>query len=140
MQSRRSKGITLIELMVVVVIVAILAAIGYPSYRRYAVRATRNEAKVALLQATQALEKCYTRAHSYEVCTDGDAANGEVEMADTQHYALALVEDETTDTTYQLEAVAQGGQATDDERCMTLRVNQAGGREVVGGGTEQECW
>jgi type IV pilus assembly protein PilE len=140
MHSRRSKGITLIELMVVIVIVALLAAIGYPSYRRYAVRATRSEAKVALLQVTQALEKCYTRTHSYDLCTDGNEANGEAAVPNTQHYALTVVEDETSDTTYQIQAVAQGGQASDDARCGTLLVNQAGQREVSGGGTEQECW
>lgn len=140
MHNHRSKGVTLIELMVVVVIVAILASIAYPSYRRYAVRATRNEGKVALLQITQRLEKCYTVAHSYIDCTDGDAANGEVELVDTEHYAISAVEDTITDTEYQLQAVAQGGQAGDDARCGTLLVDQAGVRSVEGGGDVQECW
>jgi type IV pilus assembly protein PilE len=135
MHKHRSKGVTLIELMVVVVIVAILASIAYPSYRRYAVRTTRNEAKVALLQITQRLEKCYTVTHSYFDCID----EGTVAVDDTDHYDISTAVD-ATDTTYQLEAVAQGAQAGDDARCGTLRVNQAGQRTVEGGGTVLECW
>jgi type IV pilus assembly protein PilE len=137
MQKRRSTGLTLIELLVVVIIIGILASIAYPSYRRYAVRATRNEAKTALLQLTQALEKCYTRTHSYAECIDEDL----VVVVDTQHYDLAVADDpEISDTTYRLQAVATGGQAGDDERCGTLLVDQAGRRAVEGGGDERECW
>jgi type IV pilus assembly protein PilE len=141
MQKRRSTGLTLIELLVVVIIIGILASIAYPSYRRYAVRATRNEAKVALLQATQALEKCYTRMHSYADCIAAGADDGGVDVVDTESYDLAVADDpEISDTTYSLQAVATGGQASDDVRCGTLRVDQAGRRTVEGGGDERECW
>ena len=61
----RQAGITLLELMIVVTIVGILAAIAYPSYRQQVIRSTRTEAKVALQQSAQALEKCFTRYMAY---------------------------------------------------------------------------
>jgi type IV pilus assembly protein PilE len=52
----KSKGITLIELLVTVAIVAILAAIAVPVYTNYMQRARRAEAKTALEQLRAAQE------------------------------------------------------------------------------------
>src|SRR5688572_21888115 len=89
----RSRGITLIELMVVVVVVAILAGIAYPSYRAQAIKANRTEAKVELMQLTGALEKCYTRWHAY------DAAGCDAETdIETPNYTIAADVDPTSYT------------------------------------------
>jgi type IV pilus assembly protein PilE len=131
---RRTKGITLIELMVVVVIVAILAAVAYPSYRRYAVRANRTEAKVGLLQLTQALEKCYTRIHDYDECLD----EIDIDANDSERFSFS-VSGTPTATEYTLQAVPIGGQAEDDE-CGTLRINQTGERTRTGAAPMRDCW
>ncbi len=46
MTTRRSKGFTLIELMIVIAIIAILAAIALPAYQMYTVRARVSELAV----------------------------------------------------------------------------------------------
>ena len=61
----RSRGFTLMELLITVGILAILAAIAIPSYSAYVVRGQRASAKVVLLQTAQSLERYYTANGAY---------------------------------------------------------------------------
>ena len=63
--SRKTSGVTLIELMIVIVVVAILATVAYPNYREYAARAKRSEAKAALLKIATNQERIYLQNNSY---------------------------------------------------------------------------
>jgi type IV pilus assembly protein PilE len=72
---RPAKGFSLIELMIAVAVVAILAAVAIPSYSAYVVRGKRAEAKAALLQAAQFMERNYSQAGCYAF-TDANGCNG----------------------------------------------------------------
>jgi type IV pilus assembly protein PilE len=64
-RSRRSRGFSLIELMITVVIVAILASIAIPSYSTYVLRSHRTEAKTALLDMASMEERWLTTNGQY---------------------------------------------------------------------------
>lgn len=135
-----SGGFTLVELMVTVAIVAILGAIAYPAYRKQVVRAQRTEAKVALSNTAQGLERCFTRFNTY---MDEDAdGNPLCEMTfpfttGEGAYQVSVARD---DTTFTLTATAQGGQAVDDTQCGNFTLTQANVRGISGDGTVQDCW
>ena len=65
------RGFTLIEIMIVVAVVAIIAAIAIPQYRDYVIRAKRADAKRALLEAAQFLERNYTANGCYNYGAPG---------------------------------------------------------------------
>jgi len=128
---RHHSGITMVELLVVVTIVGILAGVALPSYRNQTLRANRVEAKTALQQATQALEKCFTRQRSYLACT------GSVATGDTPGKLYNITVDATV-TTYTLKAKPINGQAA-DTACDTLQIDQAGAR-TASASNPNKCW
>jgi type IV pilus assembly protein PilE len=128
---RHHSGITLVELLIVVTIVGILAAVAVPAYRNQTLRANRVEAKTALQQATQVLEKCFTRLRSYAACS-AQIATGNTPG---RLYNIAI---EATATTYTLSAAAINGQ-TADSVCGTLTINQTGARTPAAP-DPNKCW
>ena len=68
----RSKGFTLIELMIVVAIIGIIAAIAYPSYMDSVTGSRRVGAQGDLMSFAQSMERIYTEKGSY-AWANGDA-------------------------------------------------------------------
>ena len=134
LKGERANGFTLIELMVAVAILAIILAIAIPSYEAYVVRANRGEGKVAILQAAQGLERCFTRYNAY----DAGACNLTFPITSEEgRYQITV---NRTATTFALTATPQGTQATRDGECANFTVSQTGLRGVSGTGTVQDCW
>jgi type IV pilus assembly protein PilE len=61
----KTRGFTLIELMIVVAVIGILAAIAVPSYRSYIVRAARVEAQTEMLELASLQEKIFLNSNNY---------------------------------------------------------------------------
>lgn len=135
---RCNGGFTLIEIMIVVVIVAILAGIALPAYVGYVERANRTDAKTALMNAVQALERCYTVHFRYDhdECEDllpVDSQDG--------HYVIDFATDEPTENTFLIEAVPVSGGRQDGDDCGTFRVSHTGLRTVANASLDaDECW
>ena len=83
MRYGRSKGFTLIELMVVVAIVAILTTIAYPSYRDYVIRGQLVDATQGLAAVRANMERYFQDNRTYlpvgaftPPCTAAPVASG----------------------------------------------------------------
>ena len=136
MKQRKSRGFTLIELMIVVVVLSIITTIAVSSYRGSVLKARRAEAKADLLELTQLIERFRTENNTFVGFTrpfTTSPRNGQA------FYNLQFPAGQPTATTYILQAVPQGAQAN-DTRCLTLTINQAGVRGTSGSGTVADCW
>jgi type IV pilus assembly protein PilE len=128
---RRTRGISLIELLTVVVIVAILASISVQSYRGYLVRAHRTDATTALLRIQVAEEKYFLQNNSYTTNLNAAPPTGLGIATATQngYYNVAVAPDANSTnniaTSFAATATATGGQ-TKDTGCLTLTINDQG--------------
>ena len=136
---KRQIGFTLIELMIVVAVVAILAAIALPSYNEYVQRSHRANARGALLQASQWMERAATAQGVYPASVPAG-----IMAVEGGRYTVAA--DSTTGATFTFTATPTAAQATD--RCGGFIINQAGTREQTHTAavtaanllTVNECW
>jgi type IV pilus assembly protein PilE len=129
------RGMTLIELMIVVVIVAVLASIGVPSYRQYVLRATRTEAKTALLRVQAAQEKFYLQNNRYasgaELTNAPPNGLGLSQKSENGNYTLAIANDDTGlgSQGYKATAIpADGSGQKKDTPCQLFRIDHTGNR------------
>ncbi len=136
-----NQGFTLIELMIVGVVIGVLAAIAYPSYTQYVMRARRVDAKQALMQAAQWMERSYTVNYKYPSGVDPLLPDGlrQSPAAGVASYTLSAVS--ASDAAFSLQAVPVGAQAADV--CGTLTIDNVGQKGTSAGTdteTVQRCW
>jgi type IV pilus assembly protein PilE len=137
--SRPADGFTLIELMIAIAVVAVLAAVALPSYNDHVMRSHRANARAALLQAAQWMERTATAQGRYPLTA---AIPAGVLFVEGGRYTIAAVSN--NGTSYSLTANPNPAQATD--RCGAYQINEAGARLQVK--TDQvpnplgplECW
>ena len=149
---RRSRGFTLIELMIVVAVVAILAAIAFPSFMSQVRASRRAEAVSTLAQIQQAQERwrancpCYagsvTTANTGCPATDCATTSGLGLNANTTRYSFSMttLPASLTPNSYTITATGLGSQAGDraaGASCTTLTVTVTNGAPV---NTPTACW
>jgi len=140
-----ARGFTLIELMITVAIIAILSSIAYPSYRWVFTRTNRADARTALLENAQYLERNFTEANRYHQ----DAAGTAVALPVTQlprdgsgatTYQISL-DGSSNATQYLLLATPVAGGPMAGDGCGTLTLNQLGQKGVRNAQLpESDCW
>lgn len=125
---KRLSGFTLIELMITLVVIAILAGIAYPSYVDYLRKGRRADAKAALLELAQQVERHYTTTNAYTGVTLDAGVTSRV----STHYTISFSVQAAQSFT--LQAVPTSAQSSDV--CGTLTITHTGARTPSTTG----CW
>ena len=132
----RSRGFTLLEMVIACAIIAILASIAYPSYINSVQKSRRAEATASLLGIASQMERWSTEKGTYATATLG---TGGVYANQSQNGYYNLSLSNLTTTTYTVQATPTGAQASDP--CGTFTYDQAGNKNVSGGTwTKAQCW
>ena len=124
----KQRGVTLMELMITIMIIGILGSIAVPTYRNLMMKSNRSDAKIALMNYGQQLERCYTTNQTYVGCLVG------LPSASPQSFYTIDWDVAATVTAYRLKATPVGAQANDTQ-CPTLKLDQASVRTPA-----VNCW
>ena len=134
-QRARTRGVTLIELVIAIAVVAILAAIAFPSYQEQMRKTRRADGKAELMETAQQLERCYTRFSRYN---DGNCGVALPFNSSEGYYVVSAAA--ITASAFTLDATPQGAQAN-DARCGVLRLTSTGLQGSQGQSTDaNDCW
>jgi type IV pilus assembly protein PilE len=126
----RSRGFTLVELMVTVVVIAVLAALAYPSFLGSIRKSRRSDAVAALTQVQQAQERWRNNKAAYagNALLTTVAPNGlnQSAVSPSGYYDIAISGDGAS--TYTLTATAKTGKTqAEDAGCQVMSVSLNGG-------------
>jgi len=144
MTMRRTRGFTLIELMIVVAIIAILAAIAVPWWGRYTYRARRADAQKMLVHVAQAEERFYTDYNHYPLTASSLGYANDAPTSENGYYTLSLSLPAATSTGqgYTATATPQGAQA--DDKCGKLSIDSTGQKSPdptdTSANSNGRCW
>ncbi|MFI3154852.1 MAG: type IV pilin protein [Methylococcaceae bacterium] len=146
------QGFTLIELMITVAIVGILAAVAYPGYQNSVTKSHRADAKSALLELANYMERHATEAGCYlDSGADNQCGTSDdtipilpfttTPKTGTAYYDLVLFPVDATSFTLAANPIVGSSQANDD--CGSLTLTNTGVKDVIpltAGITAADCW
>jgi type IV pilus assembly protein PilE len=141
---RKSRGLTLIELMVALVIAATLAALAVPGFRAQLLRAHRIEAMEALLTLASAQERFHLDHGRYatRLATTDEPGLALAATTATARYRLSIREADGVSYTALAQPAAGRGQEA-DARCAEFEITASGrrsARDAAGRDSSAECW
>jgi type IV pilus assembly protein PilE len=133
----KTRGMTLIELMIVIAVLGIVIALGYPSYRDQVIKARRADGMAYLLDIADREERHYSDTGAYTT-TITDLGYADDLSPEGEHYKATI---SSTDTSmlYTISVAPQGAQAK-DTRCGTFTLTSLGVKSISGSASVDDCW
>lgn len=129
----KSRGFSLIELVIVVALIGILSSIALGFYGDNVIAANRTEGRSALQTAAGTLEKCRARYGRY----DHASCNYANFVTESNYYGITGA---IAATSFTLTATpVAGGPQSRDSDCTTLTLTNTGIKGATGADTSQ-CW
>jgi len=132
---KKTRGFTLIELMIVVAVLSIIVAIGYPSYLEHVKKSRRVEGMGNLLELADRMERAYSDRGFYPTSLS------EVNVAtitDGGYYTLAIVT--ANNVSFQVSAAPTSLGKQNEDSCQTFTLTSLGQKSVTDSSLTDYCW
>jgi len=131
---KKTRGFTLIELMIVLAVLSIIVAVGYPSYMEHVKKSRRAEGMGQLLELADRMERSYSDQGTYPTSVS------EVYVATTDggFYTLSIVSANNVSFTVSAAPTGLGRQNTD--KCKTFTLTSLGQKSISGSVPNSKCW
>lgn len=137
---KKSRGFTLIELMITVVVIGVLSAIAFPSYTESVRKSKRAEGRTAMMEVLQQQERYMTQNNTYlaflSSATDTPFKNFSGDNRNTAAYTIGS---RACSGDIKICVEVFGRPAVTDPKVTELTITSTGVKSCTGGDTSV-CW